>query len=145
MDCLHRGHGLVRHLRVPILRDKLFGTCHRSQSKRLSIDKPIPSSVSRGHDAVQRETRRQRVWRHMRVHTVAELSNIQQKVHRISFRLCAVFVTSVRSKEAFSMQWDVRVCIRRPSCLRCGQASPEYIAECERNNRVRTMEHDLHW
>ena len=117
MPCLHRRHGFVRHLRVPTLREKLFGTCHGSESKRVSIDKPIPSSVSRGHDAVQRETRRQRVKRHMRVHTVAELSNIQQKVHRISFRLCADFVTSVRSKEALSVQWDVRVCIRRPSCL----------------------------
>ena len=35
-------HGFVRHIRVPILRDKLFGTCHRSESKRVSIDKPIP-------------------------------------------------------------------------------------------------------
>ena len=96
---------------------KPFGTCHRSESKMVSIDKPIPSSVSRGHDAVQRETRRQRVKRHMRVHTVAEPSNIQQKVHRIRFRLCADFVTSVGSKEAFSVQWDARVCIRRPSCL----------------------------
>ena len=58
-----------------------FGTCHCSESKKLSIDKPIPSSVSRGHDAVQRETRRQRVKRHMCVHTVAELCDIQQKVH----------------------------------------------------------------
>ena len=117
MPCLHRGHGFVGHLRVPILREKLFGTCHRSESKRGSIDKLIPSSISRGHDAVQRETRRQRVKRHMRVHTVAELSNIQQSVHRTSFRLCADFVTSVRSKEYVSVQWDVRVCIRRPSCL----------------------------
>ena len=63
----------------PFFEISFFGTCHRSESKMVSIDKPIPSSVSRGHDAVQRKTRRQRVKRHMRVHTVAEPSNIQQK------------------------------------------------------------------
>ena len=94
---------------------KLFGTCHRSESKMVSIDKPIPSSVSRGHDAVQSETRRQRVKRHMRVHTVAEPSNIQQKVHKCS-TLCGL-CDECSFQGAFSVQWDVRVCIRRPSCL----------------------------
>ena len=85
MACLHWGHGFVRSLRVPILRDELFGMCHCLESKRVSTDKPIPSSVSRSHDDVQTETNRQRVKRHMRAHTVAEPSDIQQKVHRIVF------------------------------------------------------------
>ena len=87
MACLQRGHGFFRCLRVPILKEKLFGTCHRAESKGVSTDKPIPSSVSRSHDVVQRETNRQRVKRHMRAHTVAEPSGIQQKVHQISYRL----------------------------------------------------------
>ena len=86
MACRHRGHDFVRRLRVPILQDMLSGTCHRAESKRVSTDEPIPSSVLRGHSDVQRETMRQRVKRHMRAHTVAEPSDIQQKVHRKSFR-----------------------------------------------------------
>ena len=86
MACRHRGHDFVRRLRVPILQDMLPGTCHRAESKRVSTDKPNPSSVSRSDDDVQRETRRQRVKRHMRAHSVAEPSDIQQKVHRKSFR-----------------------------------------------------------
>ena len=73
--CLHWRHGFVRRLPVPILLNKLFGTCHRSEFKRVSTDKPILSSIS------QRETKRQRVKCHMRAHTVAEPSDIQQKVH----------------------------------------------------------------
>ena len=62
-----------------------FLECVTSWNPKGSTDKPIPSSVSRSDDDVQRETNRQRVKRHMRAHTVAEPSDIEQKVHRIVF------------------------------------------------------------
>ena len=83
--CLHRGYGFVHRLRVPTLQDKLLKNV--SPLGTFPPTNPFPSSVSPGHDDVQRETRRQRVKRHMRAHTVAEPRNIQQKVHRTSFRL----------------------------------------------------------
>ena len=52
-----------------------------TRSQRVSTDKPIASSVKRGHNDVQRETKRQRVKCHMRAHTVAGPNDIQQKVH----------------------------------------------------------------
>ena len=39
----------------PFFEKGFFGMCHRSKSKRVTTEKPIPSSVSRGHN-VQRET-----------------------------------------------------------------------------------------
>ena len=103
------------------------------------IDKPIPSSVSRGHDAVQRETRRQRVKRHMRVHTVAEPSNIQQRVHRCS-NLCGL-CDECSFQEAFFSAVGCPCMHQEAIMSECGQAHPEYIAPCARNNRVKAMEH----
>ena len=132
---------LFVNLRVPILRDKLFGTCHRLESKMVSIDKPIPSSVSRGHDAVQRETRRQRVKRHMRVHTVVEPSNIQQKSSSNKFStLCGLCDECWFQRSLLSAVGCP--CTHQEAIMsECGQAYPEDIANCERSNRVKTMGH----
>ena len=70
--CLHRGYGFVRRLPVPILQDKLSLTCLRTEPKRVSTNKPIPSLETCGHDNVQRKARRQRVKRHMREQAVTE-------------------------------------------------------------------------
>ena len=89
----------------------------------MSTDKLIPSSVSSGHDDVQRETKRQRVKCHMRAHTVAKPSDIQQTAHWLNVRR-ADFLTSVGSKQDPSMQRDIHVCIRRPSCQSVARRIP---------------------
>ena len=51
---------------------------------------------------VQRETKRKHVKRQMRAHIVAEQNDIQQKIHRKSFRLWrADFVPNVGSTQDF--------------------------------------------
>ena len=115
-----------------------------SFSERVTARNPkgFPSSVSRGHDAVQRETRRQLVKRHMRVHnTVAEPSNIQQKVHRRSFAtLCGLCDECSFQRSLFSTVGCP--CMHQEAIMsECSQAYPEYIAPCERNNRVKAMVH----